>query len=184
MTATQPDPPYPTLIPQSIAFDLGRLNIREESFLGSGPIRFRHSLRTTGHTLTLSYRALTQEQVEDLRDHYFGVSGTFDAFEVPTAVWGELSHVVASNSKYKYAAPPEERHTGLHYEVVVTLRVIFGVSLLYDLQGGDAEQSEVTATSFSSYVFQGFAPFILNAGAADTDSPAATLILQGKGAKR
>ena len=175
---------YPLLIPQSINFDLGRLNVSEESFLGSGPIRFRHSLRTTGHNLRLVYRALTQTQVESLREHYNENDGTYNAFEVPTSIWGALSNVAATNSTYKYAAPPEERHTGLYYEVAVTLRVIFGVNLLYDLQGGDAEQSEIAATSFTSYAFQGYAPFILNGGAADPDDPAATLILEGRGADR
>jgi hypothetical protein len=174
---------YPTLVPQSIDFDLGRMNISEQQLLGSGPIRFRHSLRTTGYNLRLVYRALTQAQVESLRDHYNEVDGTYREFDVPASIWGNLN-VAATTSLYKYAAPPEEIHTGLHYEVSVTLRVIFGVNLLYDLQGGGANQSTIAATSFTSFAFQGYAPFILNGGAADPDSPAATLILEGKGADR
>lgn len=174
---------YPALVPNRIDFDLGRLNLSEQTFLGSGPIRFRHSLRTSGYTLNLIYTALTQAQVEELREHYNTVDGTYNYFTVPASIWGDLT-VAATTSTYKYAAPFEEVHTGLHYQVTVPLQVIFGVILLYDLQGGGATQSTITPTPFTSFAFTGNAPFIFNGGAADPDNPAAEFILQGKGADR
>jgi len=174
---------FPALVPNAIEFDLGQMNVSEQRTIGSGPIRFRHSLRTTGYDLTLTYNALTQAQVESLRTHYNNVDGTFNAFNVPDSIWGGLT-VAASTSTYKYSGPPEEVHTGLYYQVQVGLRVLYGINLLYDLQCGGATQSTITATAFTSFAFQGFAPFILNAGAANPASPAATLILECKGADR
>lgn len=174
---------YPTLVPNSIDFDLGQMNISEQRTISSGPIRFRHSLRTTGYDLQLTYNALTQAQVESLRSHYISVDGTFSEFTVPESIWGGLT-VAASTSTYKYNGPPEEIHTGLHYQVQVRLRVIYGVNLLYNLQCGSATQSTIAATAFSSFAFQGYAPFILKCGGANLSSTPAALILECKGADR
>jgi len=174
---------YPELIPDRIGYDFGALNLSEETTTGGGPIRFRHSLSLGGHTLALTYRNRTLTEMQSLRDHYDEADGTHRQFEVPTAIWGTAA-VVNTDSLYRYAEPPQEEHLGVFFNFTVRLRVVDGISLLFDLQGGDANQSEVTPTAFTSFAFAGNAPFILNGGAADPDDPAATLILQGKGADR
>lgn len=174
---------YPELIPDRIGYDFGALNLSEQSTVGGGPIRFRHSLSLGGHTLVLTYNNRTQTEMNLLRDHYNSSDGTHRQFEVPTAIWGTAS-VVNTDSLYRYAEPPEEEHLGVFFNFTVQLRVVDGISLLFDLQGGGATQSTITPTAFTSFAFAGNAPFIFNGGTADPDSPEATHILQGKGADR
>ena len=172
---------FPSLYADRISYDVGALNISEEPTIGAGPIRFRHSLRTTGGTVSLSYINLTQTEVQQIRDHWTGSDGTHRYFAVPTAVWGGAP-VAQADSVFRYDEPPEEEHFGVLFNVTVTLRMLFGVNLIYVLYGGTATLAAVAA--FQSFVFNGYAPFILNGGAADTESHAATLILKGGGARR
>ena len=174
---------FPDLPPDRIGYDFGALNLSEETTIGGGPIRFRHSLSLGGHTLALTYSRRTQTEMQQIRDHYNDADGTHRQFEVPTTIWGTAA-VVNTDSLYRYAEPPQEEHLGVFFNFTVRLRVVDGISLLFDLQGGGATQSTITPTAFTSFAFAGNAPFILNGGAADPDSPAATLILQGKGADR
>lgn len=166
---------FPQLIPNEISFDMGRSNISEVSTL-AGPVRFRHSQRVNGHELRLSYRGLSQSDIEKLRTHYIENQGTHGYFTVPLPTWGGLT-VVNSNSLYRYTASPEEEHTGIHYSVNIGLRIIDGVLLIYIMDGGGASQPAVTA--FSSFAFNGNAPFILDCNGA---SPAPTLLLETSGA--
>jgi hypothetical protein len=166
---------FPTLTPNAINFDLGQSNVSEvETF--AGPIRFRHSGRINGHEVQITYVGLNQADVDALRDHYFLSQGTHNTFQVPAAIWGNLS-VVAPNSVYRYLGPPQEEHTGLHYNVSLSLRVTDGFDLVSILNCGAALQPAVAP--FTSFAFTGNAPFILNAGG---DSP--TYVLQGRGASQ
>lgn len=166
---------FPSLVPNEISFDSGKSNISEVATF-AGPVRFRHSQRVNGHELRLTFRGLSQTAVESIRDHFIQNQGTHGYFAVPTALWGGLT-VVNADSTYRYTAPPEEDHTGLHYNVSISLRVIDGVTLLYILDGGGASLPAVTP--FISFAFSGNAPFILDCNGA---SPAPTLLLDGSGA--
>lgn len=166
---------FPELTPNAIDFDLGQSNVSEVETL-AGPIRFRHSGRTNGHELQITYVGLSQANVDALRDHYFNSQGTHNTFEVPAAIWGGLS-VVSAGSVYRYLGPPQEEHTGIHYNVSVSLRVTDGIDLVSILNGGAALQPAVAP--FESFAFTGNAPFILNAGGS---SP--IYILQGRGASQ
>lgn len=172
---------FPSLYADSISYNVGALNMSEEATIGAGPIRFRHSLRTTGGTVSLSYTNLTQTEVQQIRDHWTNSDGTHRYFAVPTAVWGGAS-VGQSDSVFRYDEPPEEEQFGVYFNVTVTLAMLLGVNLIYVLYGGTATLAAVTA--FQSFAFTGNAPFILNGGAADPESHAATLILKGGGASR
>jgi len=169
---------FPSVAPNSLAFNNGRLNITEVPTF-AGPVRFRHSQRVSGNTISLEYRGLSQAQVETFRSHFFDNQGTHGYFSVPSTIWGGLT-VIDRDATCRYESPPTEVHTGLHYNLSITLRAIFGVNLLYILDGGDA--SLPATTSFESFAFTGFAPFTLNAGDADITSPAVSLILEGNGA--
>lgn len=168
---------FPALVPHDISFDYGQHNLTEVSTF-AGPIRFRHSPRVNRHSLQLTYRGLSQTQVDQIRAHYIGSDGTHRQFDVPASIWGGLN-VVDSAATYRYASPPQEEHTGLHYNVSVSLRIIDGLLVQFILNGGGASQPALS--SFTSLIFNGTAPFILDC---DDASPAATLLLQGGGANQ
>lgn len=168
---------FPTIVPNAISFDHGQQNLTEVSTF-AGPIRFRHSARVNRHTLRLTYRGLTQTQVNQIRSHYIDNAGTHRQFAVPAAIWGGLD-VVDPDGSYRYASPPQEDHENLHYNVTVALRVLDGLFAQFILNGGGATQPALS--SFTSLIFNGTAPFILDC---DDASPTATLLLQGGGANQ
>jgi len=172
---------FPALYADAIGYDIGGLNITDEPTIGAGPVRFRHSLRTTGGIVRLTYENLTQTQMQEIRDHWIGSDGTHRYFAVPAAIWGGAL-VGQVDSVFRYEEPPEEEHLGVFFNVTVTLRMLFGVNLLYILASGTAATRTVAA--FQSFAFTGNAPFILDGGDADRTDPAATLLLQGGGASR
>jgi hypothetical protein len=172
---------FPSLYANALSYNIGALNISEEETVGAGPVRFRHSLRTTGGVVNLTYQDLTQAQMQQIRDHYISSDGTHRYFAVPAAVFGGAP-VGQSDSVFRYDQPPEEEHLGVFFNVTVALRMLFGVNLLYVLVGGTAATRTVAA--FSSFAFNGNAPFILDGGDADRTDPAATLIIKGGGASR
>ena len=172
---------FPALYANSISYDVGALNMSEEETIGAGPIRYRHSLRTTGGIVRLTYENLTQTQMQQIRDHWIGSDGTHRYFDVPAAIWGGAP-IGASDSSFRYEEPPEEEQLGVFFNVTVALRMLFGFNMLYILAGGTAASRTVAA--FQSLAFTGNAPFILDGGDADRTDPAATLILQGGGASR
>lgn len=168
---------FPTIVPNEIQFDLGQHNISEVATF-AGPLRFRHSNRVNRHTLQLTYRGLSQSDVASIRSHYIDSQGTHRQFELPTSLWGGISPVDTA-SQYRYAGPPQEEHTGLHYDVTVSLRITDGNLLIYILDCGGATQPSPVA--FESVVFTGTAPFLLDCNGAN---PTATLILNGAGAQQ
>lgn len=171
---------FPPIAPNRISYDLGRLNIGEVPTFG-GPVRFRHSSQVTANTINISYTGLSQAQVNELRQHYAANGGTHAYFTVPSIVWGRYA-AVSSDSSYRYVAPPVESHQGLYYNVEIVLRITAGTNLLYILDGGSTVNRPLTEVS--TLAFKGTAPFILNAGAADPNNPAATMILQAGGASK
>ena len=168
---------FPEIIPNKIQFDLGQHNISEVPTF-AGPLRFRHSSRVNRHILQITYRGLNQGDVASIRSHYIDNQGTHRQFELPPSVWGGISPV-DSASLYRYVDPPEEQHTGLHYDVTISLRIVDGNLLIYILDCGGATQPAPLA--FTSVVFTGTAPFLLDCNGA---SPTATLVLTGGGAQQ
>lgn len=171
---------FPALIPNSINFDLGQVNISEAQTQSGVTRRFRHSLRTSNYTLNINYVGLSQAQIDNLRNHFYGQQGTYAYFNVPASIWGGVA-IVSTGAVYRYAAPPQEEHTGLYYNATVQLAVVIGEELLYILNGGGATAPATTA--FTSFVFNGYAPFILEGGDADRINPSETLLLYGGGAR-
>lgn len=141
----------------------------------AGPIVFRLSNTINNYNLTLAYANLVQSQVDLIRQHYADSSGTHGTFDLPIAIWGG-ANVVSSDSEYRYNEPPEETHNGVYFDVTISLRVLQGLNMLYILDCDDAVLPATAA--FSSLIFTGNAPFILEAGGA---SP--TLVLDGAGAQ-
>lgn len=166
----------PDIAPNQLSFDLGKPNISEVS-TPAGPVIFRHSQRINNHELTVRYTGLSQAQIEQFRQHYIDSSGTGGYFDVAASFWGGLT-VVDPSSTYRYTTRPEEEHMGLYYNLSINLKVIDGIQVLFILAGGTSDDRP--ATPFTSFVFNGTAPFVLASGNSTT---AATLVLQGGSAR-
>lgn len=169
---------FPALEPDSIEFSLGGLNVTEEETLVGGPIRFRHSLRQSSHTLQLAYENLSQSDMLLIRNHYNDSAGTHYHFTLPTVIWGGSS-VLPASSVFRYESAPEESHLGVFNNVEVSLVVVIGMTLLYDLDGSTA--ADGTEETVQTFPFSGTAPFYLDGG----DAPltvATEYIVKGGGA--
>ncbi len=167
---------FPRIAPNEINFDAGVSNISEVSTF-AGPIRFRHSNRINGHTLQLTYRGLSQTQIEAIRNHYVASDGVLRRFNVPSDLWGGLA-VVPETAEYRYLEPPQEEHLGLYYNITISLKILEGSVIYFILDCDDATLP--VAFAFSSIPFVGTAPFILDC---EDAGPAPALILEGGGAK-
>lgn len=173
---------YPNLSPVSISYDLGGLNISNESTITAGPVRFRHSLRLNNNILTLNYENLTSAEIALIRDHYNKSGGTHYYFSIPDSlVWGSSSgKIVSQSSLYRYNAIPEENQKGVYHDCTVELLILTANNLLYLLIGEDSRLGTGAGDpeeSFSSFAFNGTAPFVL-----DGSSSSIELRLIGGGA--
>ena len=169
---------FPYLRPNSIAYDLGALNVSKSSTLSSGPICFRHSLSVNNHILKLRFKDRTQTEVSLIREHYYNAAGQHLSFTVPAIVWGSSS-VVSSGSTYRYLEPPEEDQRGVMHDIDVKLLILTGPELLFNLNGGGATLASEAA--FTSYAFNGTAPFIINGD--DATPTSITMNLNGGAAR-
>ena len=161
---------FPWLVPNEISYGQGESNVSEYSSFGLGPIRFRHSQYINGQNLNLNYRGLSQANVELIRKHYRDVGGTHGSFAAPTSIWGGVN-LASASSLYRYADTPTEEHTGLHYNVTVTLRSIEGIQPVLTLNGGN--QYVADEETVNTFALSGTSPFKL----VGSTSAVATLIL-------
>jgi|TARA_R100000479_G_scaffold174010_1_gene121305 hypothetical protein len=161
---------FPELIPNSISFSHGQPNISEYRAFGTGPITFRHSNYVNDQTMELQYIGLSETSVQEIRDHYNVVGGIFGTFNAPLSIWGGAG-IAQTDSQYKYVETPQEVHTGLHFNVTVSLRLLQGKLVSFILDGGGSELS--AEQEVEELVFEGTSPFVLEG----SDSDAATLIL-------
>lgn len=165
---------FPFLIPNSISFSHGVPQVSEYTAFGVDPVRFRHTDFVNGQEYSLTFRALEQDKMQLIRDHYEANGGTAGHFSVPTSVLPDIN-TRDSSTQYRYTETPSEEHVGLQrYNVTISLRAVEGVELKFILNGGDAD-IDFEEEAVNTYVFVGTAPFILNGS-----SPAlATLRLNG-----
>ena len=151
---------YPsTRKPNSISYDIGGLNVSESSTLTSGPIRFRRSNILTGHSISLRYLDLTQDEVTLFRQHYLDAAGTHNKFKIPTSVFGGAG-VTDNSCLYRYATTPDETQKGVFHDISISIVVLTGVELTYLLFcNGAANATETTVGE--SFLFTGTSPFYL-----------------------
>jgi len=150
-----PDSRYPN----SISYDIGRLNVSESSTLSSGPIRFRRTNVLTGHTITFRYLDLTQAEVSEFRKHYLDAAGQHSKFKIPQTIFGGAG-ITSSTSFYRYASTPNEVQRGVYHDIEISVLVLTGNDLTYLLFcNGATDQAASTTTGFS--LFSGTSPFYL-----------------------
>ena len=170
---------FPSLKPTEISYDLGGLNVSDESTITAGAVSFRHSLKINNNILSLQFTNLTQSEVTLIRNHYIGQGGKHFYFKVPSDVWGASSgSIVPLNSFYRYNSTPEEQQLGIYHNINVELAILTANDMKFILIGGGHEL--LAEESFTSFVFNGVSPFILNAGASSISTP--TLLLNAGGA--
>lgn len=186
---------FPTISPDSIAFELGGMNVSEAAAKTVGGVYFRHSLKTDNVTCTVTFQNILSSAVEEIRNHYFARGGSSLPFGVNhSSFWGAIN-AVPTDSTYRYNSPPEEEHFGVYNNVTVSFLVTLGstfgpapstpgappsgIANFYLLVGEPAQLGSLA--SFTSYAFSGTAPFILDADDADP-SVATSLILNAGGA--
>lgn len=94
---------FPAIVPNARSFGLG--NAPQEQFEspdGVG-VRFIHNEnKRVGQTLTLTYRALTETQINSITDHYIGQEGSLVPFDLPSEIWSGYSTVPVSASDYQW----------------------------------------------------------------------------------
>ena len=152
-----PDSRYPN----SISYDVGRLNVSQTQTLSSGAIRFRRSNVLTGHTIKFIYNDLTQTEVSLFRQHYLDAAGTHSKFKIPTTVFGG-ANVTQSTSFYRYASTPNENQKGVFHDIEIEVLVLTGVDLTYKLTSENASLPATESTVNDSFFLNGTGPFILN----------------------
>lgn len=163
---------FPTIYPDSISYTFGQPQVSEFNAFGLGPVRFRHSKIIDSLVFTFEFRNLQQADIDSIRDHYANSSGTAGTFQVPSAIFGGVG-VTTAAAEFKYIETPSEEHFGVYNNVTVVIQDMTGVDPTFILDAGDATLPAEAA--FTSFVFNGTAPFILKG----TDSATATLILNG-----
>ena len=153
---------YPgTRKPNSISYDIGGLNVSESSTLSSGPIRFRRGNILSSHQITLRYLDLTQTEVSAFRQHYLDAAGQHNKFKVPSAVFGG-ANITQSTSFYRYASTPAETQKGVFHDIEISLLVLTGVDLTYQLTSENASLPATESTVTDSFFLNGTGPFILD----------------------
>ena len=151
---------YPgTRKPNSISYDIGRLNVSESSTLSSGPIRFKRSNTLANHSITLRYSDLTQTEISAFRQHYLDAAGTHSKFKIPQTVFGGAG-ITSTTSFYRYASTPNENQRGVYHDIEISLIVLSGVDLVFNLSSGGGADTESSTTSGFA-IFAGTSPFYL-----------------------
>ena len=165
---------FPFLIPNSISFSYGVPQVSEYAAFGVDPVRFRHTDFVNGQEYSITFRALDQEDLQLIRNHYQASGGTANHFAVPTSVLPRIN-TRDSSTKYRYTATPREEHIGFQrYNITISLRAVEGLELKFILNGGDAN-ADLDYGFVDTVVFVGEIPFILNG----SSSALATLRLNG-----
>jgi hypothetical protein len=117
---------FPALKPATRRYSMGVFPVTEERGFGGGSIRFRHGSTAYGHTLDLTFTALTQADAKLLRDHYRTQQGGSISFALSSEAWAghtSFTDLVPTTTVWRYASQPEETH-------VATDRIDVTVSLL------------------------------------------------------
>ena len=118
---------FPEIEPTGRAWDFGTYAMSEAPAVGGGAIRFNHATDAVGMTLTLTYADLADDDLQLIRDHYYGQQGGYLSFLLPAVIWlghTSTSDVAPATDRWIYAGPPQEGDAkpGGFYDLTVPLR--------------------------------------------------------------
>ena len=101
---------FPTLTPSLRTVTPGAVAQSQFRAYGGQESRAQLGAGVHGHTLSLSFSALTFAQAKSIRDHYLGQQGSFVPFDLPSAVWSGFSayaSILPEGYQWIYAEPPQ-----------------------------------------------------------------------------
>ena len=143
---------FPSIIPSSRLFITGDFPNEIQTSLSGAITGYRRGNRRIDQVLQLGFLNLTETQVNQIRTHFDGQSGSFEIFFVSPSVWSGYSTPpvgLLSDVAWLYASPPTFTDSDLtnRWDVEVELVAIpinFG-DIVYD--AGDS------TTTARSYIF-------------------------------
>jgi hypothetical protein len=119
---------FPAIEPSDRSFDFGAFPTSATSSLNGDEVRFNHGEEEVEHDLSISFLRRSDFVLEQIREHYRGQGNGHVSFRLSAIIWqghSTDSDIVPITGRWKYAAPPDERHGkgGLH-DVVVRLQYV------------------------------------------------------------
>jgi hypothetical protein len=109
---------FPSLEPDSRAYDFGTFAASEVAAAGGGMTRFGHSALFSGLSMQLDYVRLPEASMQLLRDHYATQNGDAYSFVLPAIIWrgqSTPSQITLLTTLWKYAGAISETHQGGGY---------------------------------------------------------------------
>ena len=100
---------FPSITPSSRLFITGDFPNSIQTSLSGVTTGFRRGNRRTEQILQLGFLNLTETQVNQLRTHFDGQSGSFEIFFLSSSVWSGYSNApvaLLSDVAWLYASPP------------------------------------------------------------------------------
>lgn len=93
---------FPALTPNARTLSLGNYPQLEYTGSSGASVRFLQNTLRVAQTLTLSYVAITETDLDLILDHFETQQGTLLAFDLPSAVWAGYSSVPISAVDYEW----------------------------------------------------------------------------------
>lgn len=99
---------FPTLTPSGRTFTPGEYPHTPFNTISGWQNRVRHSNVMLASQVRLTFTAVTEASMLSILSHYQGQLGTFDSFDLPTAVWGGVTAAdyQLTNYLWRYTEPP------------------------------------------------------------------------------
>ena len=100
---------FPAIVPSSRTYVPGGVPQAVQISLAGITTGFRRANRTIDQTLSLSFRNLTESQVDEIKTHFVDREGTFNVFYLPREIWsGYGTEPVASlgETAWRYRETP------------------------------------------------------------------------------
>ena len=118
---------FPTLTPSSRTFTPGEYPHTPFNTISGWQNRVRHSNVMLASQVRLTFTAVTEASMLSILSHYQGQLGTFDSFDLPSAVWGGVTAAdyQLANYLWRYKEPPTvEDSYYSRYNVELTLETV------------------------------------------------------------
>lgn len=118
---------FPTLTPSGRTFTPGEYPHTPFTTISGWQNRVRHSNVMLASQVRLTFTAITEASMLSILSHYQGQLGTFDSFDLPSAVWGGVTAAdyQLTNYLWRYIEPPTVEDSYYNrYNVELTLETV------------------------------------------------------------